>query len=135
MNKAYAIDFTTNTVTITKKFQEAASQIGTQEFNIMMQLRQMNLTIVTKAPSKKKNPKLTYDKMKKYIALLDEAEKYKTEFDAVLVESKAYDASYAYVLKWFKKTFPNYGKQPERDANLKIVNTPVNYAGSEEEAA
>lgn len=126
MNKPYAIDFTTNTVAITKKFKEAASMIGTEEFNTMMQLRQMNLTIVTKAPAKKKS-KLTYDKMKKYIALLDEAEKYQTEFDAALKESKAYDASYAYVLKWFKKTFPNYGKQPERDANLKIVNTPVNY--------
>ena len=131
MNKPYAIDFTTNTVTVTKKFLEAASMIGTTEFNTMMQLRQMNLTIVTKAPAKKKS-KLTYDKMKKYIALLDEAEKYQTEFEVVLNESKAYDASYAYVLKWFKKTFPNYGKQPERDANLKIVNTPANY---DEEAA
>lgn len=43
-----------------------------------------------------------------------------------------YDASNAYVLKWFKKTFPSYGKQPERDADLKIVNTPANY---DEEAA
>ena len=131
MNKPYAIDFTTNTVTVTKKFLEAASMIGTTEFNTMMQLRQMNLTIVTQAPAKKKS-KLTYDKMKKYISLLDEAEKYQTEFDVVLNESKAYDASYAYVLKWFKKTFPNYGKQPERDVNLKIVNTPANY---DEEAA
>ena len=131
MNKPYAIDFTTNTVTVTKKFLEAASMIGTTEFNTMMQLRQMGMTIVTKSPARKKG-KLTYDKMKKYIALLDEAEKYQTEFDVVLNESKAYDASYAYVLKWFKKTFPNYGKQPERDANLKIVNTPVNY---DEEAA
>ncbi|MGN0707491.1 MAG: hypothetical protein ACI4JC_05765 [Faecalibacterium sp.] len=131
MNKPYAIDFTTNTVTVTKKFLEAASMIGTTEFNTMMQLRQMNLTIVTKAPAKKKS-KLTYDKMQKYISLLDEAEKYQSEFDVVLNESKAYDASYAYVLKWFRKTFPNYGKQPERDANLKIVNTPVNY---DEEAA
>lgn len=127
MNKPYAIDFTTNTVTITKKFKEAASMIGTEEFNTMTQLRQMGMTIVIKAPTKKKSGKLTYDKMKKYIALLDEAEKYQTEFDVVLNESKAYDASYAYVLKWFKKTFPSYGKQPERDANLKIVNTPVNY--------
>lgn len=131
MNKPYAIDFTTNTVTVTKKFLEAASMIGTTEFNTMVQLRQMNLTIVTKAPAKKKG-KLTYDKMQKYISLLDEAEKYQTEFDVVLNESKAYDASYAYVLKWFKKTFPNYGKQPERDANLKIVNAPANY---DEEAA
>lgn len=131
MHKPYAIDFTTNTVTVTKKFLEAASMIGTTEFNTMMQLHQMNLTIVTKAPAKKKS-KLTYDKMQKYISLLDEAEKYQTEFDVVLNESRAYDASYAYVLKWFRKTFPNYGKQPERDANLKIVNTPANY---DEEAA
>ena len=131
MNKPYAIDFTTNTVTVTKKFLEAASMIGTTEFNTMMKIREMGMTIITKTPAKKKNTKLTYDKMKKYISLLDEAEKYQAEFAAVLNESKAYDASYAYVLNWFKKTFPNYGKQPERDANLKIVNTPANYDADE----
>ena len=132
MNKPYAIDFTTNTVTVTKKFLEAAQMIGTPEFNTMMQIREMGMTIITKAPAKKKNTKLTYDKMQKYINLLDEAEKYQAEFERVQIESLAYDASYAYVLKWFKKTFPSYGKQPERDANLKIVNTPANY---NEEAA
>ena len=127
MNKPYAIDFTTNTVTVTKKFLEATQMIGTPEFNTMMQIREMGMTIITKAPAKKKNTKLTYDKMQKYINLLDEAEKYQAEFERVQIESLAYDSSYAYVLKWFKKTFPSYGKQPERDANLKIVNTPANY--------
>lgn len=131
MNKPYAIDFTTNTVTVTKKFLEAAQMIGTPEFNTMMQIREMGMTIITKAPAKKKNTKLTYDKMQKYINLLDEAEKYQAEFERVQIESLAYDASYAYVLKWFKKTFPSYGKQPERDANLKIVNTPANYDAEE----
>ena len=131
MNKPYAIDFTTNTVTVTKKFLEAAQMIGTPEFNTMMQIREMGMTIISKAPAKKKNTKLTYDKMQKYINLLDEAEKYQAEFERVQIESLAYDASYAYVLKWFKKTFPSYGKQPERDANLKIVNTPANYDAEE----
>ena len=131
MNKPYAIDFTTNTVTVTKKFLEAAQMIGTPEFNTMMQIREMGMTIITKAPAKKKNTKLTYNKMQKYINLLDEAEKYQAEFERVQIESLAYDASYAYVLKWFKKTFPSYGKQPERDANLKIVNTPANYDAEE----
>ena len=131
MNKPYAIDFTTNTVTVTKKFLEAAQMIGTPEFNTMMQIREMGMTIITKAPAKKKNTKLTYDKMQKYINLLDEAEKYQAEFERVQIESLAYEASYAYVLKWFKKTFPSYGKQPERDANLKIVNTPANYDAEE----
>lgn len=131
MNKPYAIDFTTNTVTVTKKFLEAAQMIGTIEFDTMMKIREMGMTIITKTPAKKKNTKLTYDKMQKYISLLDEVEKYQAEFERVQIESLAYDASYAYVLKWFKKTFPSYGKQPERDANLKIVNTPANYDAEE----
>ena len=129
--KNYEINFATNTITITQKFAKEASQIGTEAFKTMMELRQLGMTIITKAPAKKKNTKLTYDKMQKYITLLDESEKYQKEFAAVLVESRAYDASYAYVLKWFKKTFPSYGKQPERDANLKIVNTPANYDAEE----
>lgn len=131
MNKPYAIDFTTNIVTVTKKFLEAAQMIGTIEFDTMMKIREMGMTIITKTPAKKKNTKLTYDKMQKYISLLDEVEKYQAEFERVQIESLAYDASYAYVLKWFKKTFPSYGKQPERDANLKIVNTPANYDAEE----
>ena len=59
--------------------------------------------------------------------LLEEADKYKAEFAAVKNESTAQNMPYAYVQKWFKKTFPCYGKQPERNENLKIVNTPVNY--------
>ena len=38
---------------------------------------------------------------------------------------------YVYVSKWFKKTFPNYGKLPERNAELKIINTPANYEAEE----
>ena len=131
MTKNYVIDYAKSMITVTKKFHEAAGQIGTDEYSIMAELRKLGMPISVKAPAKKKNTKLTYDKMQKYIALLDESEKYQKEFAAVLVESRAYDASYAYVLKWFKNTFPSYGKQPERDANLKIVNTPANYDAEE----
>ena len=61
MNKqknGYQINFVTNTVTVTRKFLEDASLIGTDAFNIMLQLRQMNLTIVVKTPAKKKNKAL-----------------------------------------------------------------------------
>ena len=127
MNKPYSIDFTTNTITVTKKFLEQASMMGSEAFNIMTQLRQMNMTIITKAPTKRKNTQLTYSKMEKFISLLEEADKYKAEFAAVKNESTAQNMPYAYVQKWFKKTFLCYGKQPERNENLKIVNTPVNY--------
>ena len=131
MNKPYSIDFTTNTVTVTRKFLEAASVMGNNAFETMQKLRAMNLTIVVNCAVKKKNSNLTYAKMEKYISLLDEADKYMEEYETVRKESKAYDAAYAYVLKWFKNTFPNYGKLPERNVDLKIVNIPENYDAEE----
>lgn len=123
----YQINFVTNTVTVTRKFQEAASQIGTEEFNIMMQLRQMNLTIVVKAPVKKKSAALTYAKMQKFISCLDEADKYQRMFDAIREESKGMPNPYQHVVSWFHQTFPKYGKLPEHDAEMRIVNTPEEY--------
>ena len=126
--KNYEINFTTNTITITQKFAKEASQIGTDAFKTMMELRELGMTIVTKTPvQKKKNPSLTYQKMERYIALLEDAEKYQAEFKTVCAESLAMKAPYAYVSNWFKKTFPNYGKQPQRNEKMKIINTPANY--------
>ena len=130
MNKqknGYQINFVTNTVTVTRKFLEDASLIGTDAFNIMLQLRQMNLTIVVKAPAKKKNKALTYAKMQKFISCLDEAEKYQAMFDAIREESKGMPTPYQYVVSWFKATFPKYGKLPEHNTDMQIVNTPEEY--------
>ena len=123
----YSIDFVSNTVTITRKFRDAASQLNTPEFNIMNQLREMNLTILVKAPNKKKSTALTYAKMQKFISCLDEADKYQTMFDAVRKESKGMPAPYKYVVSWFHNTFPKYGQLPEHDADMRIVNTPAEY--------
>ena len=123
----YSIDFVSNTVTITRKFRDAASQLNTPEFNIMNQLREMNLTILVKAPNKKKSTALTYAKMQKFISCLDEADKYQTMFDAVRKESKGMPAPYTYVVSWFYNTFPKYGQMPEHDADMRIVNTPAEY--------
>ena len=123
----YSIDFASNTVTITRKFRDAASQLNTPEFNIMKQLREMNLTILVKTPNKKKSTALTYAKMQKFISCLDEADKYQTMFDAVRKESKGMPAPYKYVVSWFYNTFPKYGQLPEHDADMRIVNTPAEY--------
>ena len=125
--KNYSINFATNTITLTQKFAKEASQIGTEAFKTMMELRQLGMTIITKEPVQKKNTNLTYKKMEKYISLLEDAEKYQAEFKAVCAESLAMKVPYVYVQNWFKKTFPNYGKLPERNAELKIINTPANY--------
>ena len=123
----YSIDFVSNTVTITRKFRDAASQLNTPEFNIMNQLREMNLTILVKAPNKKKSTALTYAKMQKFISCLDEADKYQTMFAAVRKESTGMPAPYKYVVSWFYNTFPKYGQMPEHDADMRIVNTPAEY--------
>ena len=39
---------------------QEASQIGTEAFKTMMELRQLGMTIITKTPAKKKNTSLTY---------------------------------------------------------------------------
>ena len=133
--KNYEINFITNTITITKKFAQEASQIGTEAFKTMMELRQLGMTIITKTPAKKKNTSLTYAKMETYISLLEDTEKYQAEFKAVCAESLAMKVPYVYVSNWFKKTFPNYGKLPERNAEMKIVNTPANYDAEEAKIA
>ena len=129
--KNYEINFATNTITITQKFAQEASQIGTEAFKTMMELRQLGMTIITKTTAKKKNTSLTYAKMETYISLLEDAEKYQAEFKAVCAESLAMKVPYVYVSNWFNKTFPNYGKLPERNAELKIINTPANYEAEE----
>ena len=123
----YQINFATNTVAVTRKFLEAAGVIGTEEFSTMMRLRDMNLTIVVKTPAKKRSTTLTYAKMKKFISCLDEADKYQAMFEAVREESLGMPAPYQHVVAWFHKTFPKYGRLPEHDVAMRIVNTPEEY--------
>ena len=125
--KNYSVDFASNTISITQTFAKEASQIGTEAFKTMLELRQLGMPITIKAPAKKKNTSLTYAKMETYISLLEDAEKYQAEFKAVCAESQAMKVPYVYVSNWFKQTFPSYGKLPERNAELKIINTPANY--------
>ena len=60
----------------------------------MAELRKLGMPISVKAPAKKKNTAVTYAKMKKYISLMDEADKYMAEFEAVIEESKTTNKAY-----------------------------------------
>ena len=121
MTKGYAIDFITNTVTVTKQFLRNSEVIDSVEFGLMLRFRELNLSIITKPSTPKKKTRITYAMMLKYIALLEESDKYKAEFDVVRAESKTTPNPYNYVLTWFKHTFASYGKIPERDQNFKII--------------
>ena len=73
MKQNYKMDFTTNTLTITKDFEQKALNPNSDEYGILLRLKAdfKNLRIVKKtAPKRKKNHKagLTYDKMVKFLS-------------------------------------------------------------------
>ena len=122
-NTNYEINFTTNTIIVTKRFREAAAVIGTPEFNTMMELRKLNMPITEKVITRtNREDRWTYKRMKQFICNVDEADRYLADFNTLR------DAvSYMKVWAWFKVTFPNYTSTPEMNENHKIVVTPADY--------
>ena len=120
-NANYEINFATNTIIVTKRFREAASIIGTPEFNTMVELRKLNMPITERIIKRTSGEdRWTFKRMEHFIRNVDDADRYMADFDALR------DAvSYMKVWAWFKATFPNYAKTPEMDENHRIVVTPI----------
>ena len=127
-NAPYEINFTTNTIVVTKRFREAASIIGTPEFSTMIELRKLNMPITERVIKRtNKNDRWSLARMEKYIRNVDDADHYMADF-------KTLRSSVAYmkVWKWFEKTFPNYAATPELNDDHKIVVTPADYLQDDE---
>lgn len=124
---SYAVDFRANQVTITKKFEEKASQWGSAENNLMKEFQAYGLRIVveTRKPrTTKKTDKpalLTYAMMEAYIRMLDVADEMLSEFEVVRETAKSRRNRQQYVNDWFRKTFPRYDAIPELDDDNRIV--------------
>lgn len=130
MKKGYTIDFTTNTVTITKAFAQKANDLNSDEFETLMKLRKMGLRIVNatpKAKHRRNKDSISYDMMRLHISHMVDSDAYMEEFEAVREEARSHKNHYQYVRRWFEARFPNYSGVPQFDENLKIVNIPVNY--------
>ena len=127
---SYAVDFRANQVTITKKFEEKASQWGTEENDLMKEFLAYGLRIVveTRKPRTTKNTDkpalLTYAMMEAYIRMLDVADEMLSEFEAVRETAKSRRNRQQYVNDWFRKTFPRYDAIPELDDENRIVYNP-----------
>lgn len=127
---SYAVDFRANQVTITKKFEEKASQWGTDENDLMKEFLAYGLRIVveTRKPrTAKKTDKpalLTYAMMEAYIRMLDVADEMLSEFEVVRETAKSRRNRQQYVNDWFRKTFPRYDAIPELDDENRIVYNP-----------
>ncbi len=131
MKQNYKMDFTTNTLTITKDFEQKALNPNSDEYGILLRLKAdfKNLRIVKKtAPKRKKNPKagLTYDKMVKFLSCQANSALLLNEFTEVREYSKAQKNPYQFVKEWFLREFPYYDAIPKFDKEGKVIAPSAN---------
>ena len=105
------IERSTKTIIVTKQFLIAASQFGTPEFNLYMELTREypNFTFaeykIARNPDKQVYGKLTYEVMEEFIKGYENDEATRkavlAEYEIVKKISLTQKAAYAYVKKWF----------------------------------
>ncbi|MBD5162437.1 MAG: hypothetical protein HDT14_10585 [Oscillibacter sp.] len=125
--KEYKINFTANTITISKSFADAASDPTSAECEKLSKLQAAypGMRIVHKthrSPSKANvNKGLTYDRMEGYINLHENAAELLTTFKTVKEIAAKQKNPYQFTKGWFMQQFPDYGKLPNISDNGKIL--------------
>lgn len=123
--KNYKMDFTTNTLTITKDFEKKAMNVNSVEYQTLKQLKAdfPSLRIVRKVSPKRKSSlaRPTYDKMVKFLSCQANSAILLKEFAEVREYSKAQENPYQFVREWFFANFPNYQSLPKFDENGKVI--------------
>lgn len=125
--REYKINFTTNTITVSKSFALAASDPSKPEFETLSKLQAAypGMRIVHKthrSPSKANAYKgLTYERMEGYINLHENAAELLVTFEAVKKIAAQQKNPYLFTKGWFMQQFPDYGKLPDISSNGKIL--------------
>ncbi|MBR3017064.1 MAG: hypothetical protein IKH57_08300 [Clostridia bacterium] len=122
-NHGYEIDYTKNTVTVTKKFLKEAGIIGSAAYTELAQVHrdhpdfQIVQREITKKQGKKTYGKLTYEVMADFIAVKEEenAPAVLVEFERVKALSKVQAGQYAFVKTWFLNRYSNEFQQEETE--------------------
>ncbi len=110
------IDFITNTITITKAFREAASDLSSEEYIALSLVQKENpqMKVVlrsNKAASRRSDSKgLTYKYMRKFISVMDSENLITFEKTILHYESYEYENGtvYQYVKEWFLENYPDH---------------------------
>jgi len=123
--KNYKIDFAKNMITVSAAFMKKAEQLGTKEFETMMELKKLGMIIAYQQPKPRKKPlyQLTYKRMEQFIRCSDDAEALLAEFEAMKKEGRGTNAAYLHVQQWFEEQSPNY---PKRGPKLEVVDSDNN---------
>ena len=125
--KECKINFTANTITISKSFADAASDPTSAECEKLSKLQAAypGMRIVHKthrSPSKANaNKGLTYERMEGYINLHENAAELLVTFEAVKKIAAQQKNPYLFTKGWFMQQFPDYGKLPDISSNGKIL--------------
>lgn len=142
MKNTYKVDFVNNTLTMTKAFEEAASNPTSQEYKLLQQIRAdfPGLTIIRKtrrAPKKARPTKnLTYANMEKYMSVFQNADELLAQFEVVKKCSLGQSNHYQFVLDWFKAQFPKYKELPDFGNNApKVIDLAAFQKKQEEKKA
>ena len=139
MKNTYKIDFVNNTLTMTKAFEDAASNPTSQEYKLLQQIRAdfPGLTIIRKtrrAPKKARPTKnLTYKHMEQYMSVFQNADKLLAQFEVVKECSKQQPSPYKFVRDWFEAQFPKYREQPDFSPNASKVVALVAFQKKQEQ--
>ena len=102
------INFSSKTIEVTKTFANKASRFGTEEYQMlvtaMQDLPDFKIVIkATKSACRRHTKQPTYEYMKNYISMHDEADTLMQEFHCLLQ-----GCSYGEIKKWFMTKFPEF---------------------------
>ncbi len=129
-SKGYKIDWNRNTVIMTRRFAERASDIANKEYKQLMDFRANGFSVVEKwyRPRRACPTRVTYKMMTNYFSTLPTKTEEMKKFRAVREESKSYHNPYEYVRQWFIREYPGYidalvknSKRTDSEVNLQIV--------------
>ena len=129
-SRNYEINYLNKVVTVSRKFMDAATQINSNEFDLLTQFSDMGLRVLVEGRKRRPKPKdgklplLTFKMMEDYIAMLDDAEDMQKEFESIRESSKSRKGRTQYVNNWFRAIFPRYDEVPEFDEDYRIVHNP-----------
>lgn len=126
----YEINHLDNTVVVTKRFYDEATQLG-EARDLLEELKSKGYRLVVEQRAERKSPKtakekrrITYKMMETYISLLEDSEDMLKGFTKVKKLSHSKRHPYEYVLKWFHKEFPRYEDYPTFDDNWNVIHDP-----------
>ena len=128
MTKAYEINWSTNTITMTKKFAAEANQYGTEAYNMLMDVRSKGFHIVIKESKHRKAcpTRITFKQMETILSCMTNADERLEQLHAVMDAGKGQKNQYEYVRRWFLENYPHFNEIPVLDSNCRIVAPRVN---------